>query len=98
MSLEGLGLQGAPAAQFYQAPLCEIQVVRIFPALLSSPASQDGLYHLMGLEVLTNLFEDVLGQAIGRLRVWVLHLGDEAKGFGNPNSCPKPYGDGFRLQ
>ena len=71
MSLEGLGLQGAPGARFYQAPLCEIQVVRIFPALLSSPASPDCLYHLMGLEVLTNLFEEIPGWAI----VWLEGVG-----------------------
>lgn len=51
MSLGGLGVQEALAARFYQAPLYEIQVLRVFPALLSSPASQDRLYHLVGLEV-----------------------------------------------
>lgn len=99
MSLEGPGFQEAPAARFYQAPLCEIQVVHIFPALLSSLASLDCLYHLRdGVEVLTKLFEKIMGWALVRLRVWVLHLGDEAKGFGNLNSRPKPYCDGFWLQ
>lgn len=52
MSLEGLGVQEGLAALASQAPLCEIQVVHSFLALLSSLVSQDGLYHLMGLEVL----------------------------------------------
>lgn len=51
MSLGGPGDLEALAARFYQVPLCEIQVVRVFRALLSSPASQDRLYHLEGLQV-----------------------------------------------
>lgn len=51
MSLEDPGFQEAPVARFYQAPLCEIQVVHIFPALLSSLASLDCLYHLLLLGI-----------------------------------------------
>lgn len=77
MSLEGLGVQEDLAAHFSLAPLCEIQVVRGFLALLSSPASQDGLYHLRGMEVLQNLLEEILGWATAGLWVLVLLLGDE---------------------
>lgn len=91
MSPEGLGVQEAPGAHLYQALLCEAQVARVFLAPLFSLASQDGLYHLVGLEVL----EPIQRNSWTRLRVLVLLLGDEAKGIENPNSCPKSQRDGF---
>lgn len=94
VSPEGLGVQEAPAAHLYPALLCEAQVARVFLARLFSLASQDGLYRLVGLEVL----EPIGRNSWTRLRVLVLLLGDKAKGIENPNSCPKSQRDGFWFQ
>lgn len=94
VSPEGLGVQEAPAAHLYPALLCEAQVAHVFLAPLFSLVSQEGLYHLVGLEML----EPIRRNSWTRLRVLVLLLGDKAKGIENPNSCPKSQHDGFWFQ
>lgn len=93
MGPEGPGVREAQAAHVYRALLCESPVARVFLDLLFCPASQDGLCHLVGLEVLGTDSR----HSWARLGVLVSLLGDEAKGVGNPNSCPRPHGDGFWL-